>query len=105
MEHLALQANTGLLIHEIDDDQLIAYSKQTPDGSDRVLTIVSLAPNEIRRGKLQLDLAGLGLDPARAVVVEDLIGGGVETWPAGKAAIEIDPAKLPARVLHVRQSA
>ena len=104
-EHPALQANTGLVIHEVDDDQLIAYSKQTPDGSDRVLAIVSLAPNEVRRGKLQLDLAGLGLDPARSVVVEDLIDGGIETWKAGQAEIELDPAILPARVLHVRQSA
>ena len=103
-EHPALQANTGLVIHDIDDDQLIAYSKQTADGSDRVLAIVSLAPNEIRRGTLHLDLAALGLDPARPVVAEDLLGGGVETWPAGKTDIEIDPAVLPARVLHLRTS-
>ena len=103
-EHPALQANTGLVIHDIDDDQLFAYSKQTADGSDRVLAIVSLAPNEIRRGTLHLDLAALGLDPAHPVVVEDLFGGGVETWPAGKTDIEIDPAVLPARVLHLRTS-
>ena len=103
-EHPALQANTGLVIHDIDDDQLIAYSKQTADGTDRVLAIVSLAPNEIRRGTLHLDLAALGLDPAHPVVVEDLFGGGVETWPAGKTDIEIDPAVLPARVLHLRTS-
>ena len=104
-EHPALQANTGLVIHDIDDDQLIAYSKQTADGTDRVLAIVSLAPNEIHRGALHLDLAALGLDPARPVVAEDLLGGGVETWPAGKAEIEIDPAVLPARVLHLRATA
>ena len=103
-EHPALQANTGLVIHDIDDDQLIAYSKQTADGTDRVLAIVSLAPNEIRRGTLHLDLAALGLDPARPVVAEDLLGAGVETWPAGKTDIEIDPAVLPARVLHLRTS-
>ena len=103
-EHPALQANTGLVIHDIDDDQLFAYSKQTADGTDRVLAIVSLAPNEIRRGTLHLDLAALGLDPARPVVAEDLLGGGVETWPAGKTDIEIDPAVLPARVLHLRTS-
>ena len=104
-EHPALQANSGLVIHDIDDDQLIAYSKQTADGTDRVLAIVSLAPSEIRRGTLHLDLAALGLDPARPVVVEDLLGDGIETWPAGVAEIEIDPAILPARVLHLRASA
>ncbi|TAL08739.1 MAG: alpha-1,4-glucan--maltose-1-phosphate maltosyltransferase [Chloroflexota bacterium] len=101
-EHAALQVNAGLVIHDIEDDQLIAYSKQTPDGSDRVLAIVSLAPNEIRRGTLRLDLGALGLDPGRPVFVEDLLAGGTETWPAGGIEIEIDPAILPARVLQLR---
>ncbi len=103
-EHPALQANTGLTIHEIDDDQLVAYSKRSADGSDRVLTIVSLALSEVRRGTLHLDLAALGLDAARGLVVEDLIQGGVETWHGDEVEIEIDPAILPARVLHLRGS-
>jgi starch synthase (maltosyl-transferring) len=101
-EHPALQANTGLVIHDIDDDQLIAYSKQTADGSDRVLTIVSLAPNEVRKGTLHLDLTALGLDDAGKVIVEDLIRGGIETWAGADIEIAIDPAILPARVLHVQ---
>ncbi len=101
-EHPALQSNAGLTIHEIDDEQLIAYSKSTADGSDRILTIVSLAPNEIRSGALLIDLAALGLDPERAYEVEDLFSGTVESWTGDRIAIEIDPAVLPARVLHIR---
>ena len=101
-DHPALQSNTGLTVHVIDDEQLIAYSKQTADGSDCVLTIVSLAPNEVRRGTLHLDLAALGLDGSGKVIVEDLIEGGFETWVGADIEIEIDPAILPARVLHVR---
>ncbi len=103
--HPALQTNAGLILHDIDDEQLIAYSKQTADGSDRILSIVSLAPDAVRRGRLRLNLVGLGLDPGRDVVVEDLIQGGVETWPSGGIEIEIDPAILPARILQIHGAA
>ncbi len=104
-DHPALQSNGGLAIHEIDDEQLIAYSKRTEDRSDRILTIVGLAPNDVRSGTLHLDLADLWLDSQRAYEVEDLIDGGVERWEGDRITIEIDPSKLPARVLHIRGQA
>ncbi|MEO5919303.1 MAG: alpha-1,4-glucan--maltose-1-phosphate maltosyltransferase [Candidatus Limnocylindrales bacterium] len=104
-EHRALQSHGSLTFHQIDDEQLIAYSKRTEDRSDRILTIVSLAPGEVRRGTLELDLADLWLDPERRIEVEDLLSGKVETWKGSRIAIEIDPAILPARVLHLRAQA
>ncbi|MBI2763412.1 MAG: alpha-1,4-glucan--maltose-1-phosphate maltosyltransferase [Chloroflexi bacterium] len=101
-QHPALQANSGLAIQRIDDERLIAYSKRTEDRSDRVLTIVSLAPDEIRSGTLHLDLADLWLDPLRSYEVEDLVSGSVERWTGDEIPIVIDPAILPARVLHIR---
>ena len=104
-EHRALQSNDGLTFHPIDNDQLIAYSKRTEDRSDRVLTIVSLAPNKVLRGTLELDTADLWLDPERPIEAEDLVGGKVEIWKGRRIAIEIDPAILPARVFHLRAQA
>ncbi|MEO8207495.1 MAG: alpha-1,4-glucan--maltose-1-phosphate maltosyltransferase [Chloroflexota bacterium] len=101
-EHRALQSHGNLTFHPIDDDQLIAYSKRTEDRSDRVLTIVNLAPNEVRRGTLELNTADLWLDPARPMQVEDLVSGKLETWEGSRIEIEIDPAILPARVFHLR---
>jgi len=103
-EHPALQANAGLLIHEIDDDQLIAYSKHTADRSDRILTIVSLDPHAVRQGILHLNTYDLWLDPQRGIEVEDLLEGGVERWDGERVTIELDPAR-PARVFHVRGQA
>ncbi len=104
-EHPALQSNEGLLIHKIDDDQLIAYSKHTADRSDRILTIVSLDPTTVRSGTLTLNTIDLWLDPQRGIEVEDLLDGGVERWDGDRIAIEIDPAKMPARVLQIRGQA
>jgi starch synthase (maltosyl-transferring) len=101
-EHPALQSNAGLTFHEIDDEMLIAYSKRTEDRSDRVLTIVSLDPTGVRRGTLRLDHVDLWLDPNRTIVVEDLLDGGEERWPGATVAVEIDPERLPARVLRIR---
>ncbi len=100
--HPALQSNGGMTIHRIDDDQLIAWSKHTADRSDRVLTIVSLDPRTTRTGTLELDLGELWLDPQRPYEVEDLVSGEVERWHGRTIPIEIDPATLPARVLHIR---
>jgi starch synthase (maltosyl-transferring) len=104
-EHPALQSNRGLVIHAIDDDGLIAYSKHTEDRSDRILTIVSLDPSRVRSGTLELDTEDLRLDPRRVIEVEDLLDGGVERLDGNRLSIEIDPSKLPARVLHIRGQA
>ena len=104
-EHPALQSNRGLVIHAIDDDGLIAYSKHTEDRSDRILTIVSLDPSRVRSGTLELDTEDLRLDSRRVIEVEDLLDGGVERLDGNRLSIEIDPSKLPARVLHIRGQA
>ena len=102
-EHPALQAMGGLAIHPVDEDQLIAYSKRTEDRSDRVLTVVSLAPDRARTGTVHLDLADLWLDPGRPYEVEDLVTGDVELWTGDTMVIRIDPEVLPARILYIRE--
>ncbi len=100
--HPALQANTGLAVHAVEGEQLLAWSRFTEDRSDRILTIVSLDPHAVRSGTLRLDLGELWLDPQRPFEVEDLITGTVERWTGDRIPLEIDPAVLPARVLHIR---
>lgn len=100
--HPALQANGGLVIHQIDHPSLLAYSKHTPDRSDRILTIVNLGPEQTRSGTLDLNTFDLWLDPARPIEVEDLLSGTVEHWSGNQIAVEVDPKVMPARVLHLR---
>ncbi len=99
--HRALQSNAGLVIHAIDDDQMIAYSKQTADRSDCVLAIVSLAPSEPRSGTLRLNRAALGFSATDPIEVTDLLDDRTETWADETTEILLGPA-APARVLHLR---
>jgi starch synthase (maltosyl-transferring) len=103
-EHPALQANTGLAFHRIDDDFALAYSKRTADGSDVLLCVVSLDPVYPRRSPVHLDGAALGIDLDEAFEIEDLLSGTVETGLGARLEVSIDPAECPARIFHVRGS-
>ncbi len=104
-EHPALQWNGRLDFHPIDDDQLICYTKRSPDGADIVLTVVSLDFRNPRSGTLELPLEWLGLPPDAPYEAEDLLAGGAESWHGGRHEIAIDPAALPARIVQLRRGA
>jgi starch synthase (maltosyl-transferring) len=103
--HPALQRNEGMAFHPIDDDDLIAWTKRSADGSDIVLTVVSLDVRHARHGTLELPLEWLGLPAAGPIEAEELLEGGLELWHGGRQRIDIDPARLPARVFHLRAQA
>jgi starch synthase (maltosyl-transferring) len=94
-EHPALQSNQRLTFHPIDNDALIAYSKQNADGSDTILVVVNLDSFSAQGGTLRLpwDL------PLR---VTDLLTGRSFSWSGGRAWIQIDPAVMPAHVFVVK---
>ena len=82
--HPALQRNDWLRFHEIDNDQLVAYSKRRrPSGDDAVFVIVSLDPRRAQAGRLTLALEEFGLDPERAVRGPRAADRPASRWPAG----------------------
>jgi starch synthase (maltosyl-transferring) len=102
-EHQALQRNDGLRFHEVDNDQLIAYSKATEDAADVVLVVVNLDPHHRHAGWLTLPLERLGLDPGRPFQVHDLVSGARYLWSGARNYVELDPAAFPAHVFRVRR--
>jgi starch synthase (maltosyl-transferring) len=100
--HPALQSNERLTFHPVDDDELIAYSKRSADGSDMILTIVSLDHRRTRSGTVELPLESFGIDADRPFEVVDLLDGSAHLWHGPRNVVEIDPATCPARILHVR---
>jgi starch synthase (maltosyl-transferring) len=103
--HPALQRNEGLRFHAIDNDQLIAYSKRSQDGSDLVLTIVNLDPHGAQSGTLDLQMEPLGLDPNRPIDVRDELTGAAELWQGTRHSVTLEPGRRQAVVYAVRQSA
>jgi starch synthase (maltosyl-transferring) len=101
--HPALQRNDWLRFHELDNDQLVAYSKRASSGDDAVLAIVSLDPRRAQVGRLTLALEEFGLPPDRAFEGRELLSGRTERWAAGgERDVRIDPDRIAAEIWEFR---
>ena len=80
---------------------MLAYTKRSADGSDIVLTIVSLDPRARRAGTLRLHHGALDLDAGHGVQVTDLLEGGTERWGSEHPRIELVPGARQVRILQL----
>jgi starch synthase (maltosyl-transferring) len=101
--HPALQANAGLRFHSVDNDQLIAYSKRDPTGSDAVLVIVNLDPQWRQSGFTDLALDELGVGEDEPFELHDLISGETFVWRGRRNYVELDPERAPGHLLELRR--
>jgi starch synthase (maltosyl-transferring) len=98
----ALHGNWRLRFHAIDNPQLLCYSKGTEDLANVVLTVVNLDPRNPQTGWTTLALAELGVDPAAAFEVHDLLTDARYRWQGPHNYVELRPSELPAHILRVR---
>jgi starch synthase (maltosyl-transferring) len=96
----ALQFNEGLRFHLTTTDDLIAYSKPTPGGTSRVLTIVSLSPRRPSDGWVCMALADYPVLDGESYVVRDLLTDRVYTWRGAWNFVRLDP-DVPAHIFYV----
>jgi starch synthase (maltosyl-transferring) len=101
-ENAALRSNASLRFHGIGNDQLIAYSKSTPDRTNAILFIVNLDQANPQSGWTELALDELGLGSGRPFEVEDLLTGAVYAWTGPANFVRLDPAETAAHILRVR---
>jgi starch synthase (maltosyl-transferring) len=101
--HPALQADAGLRFHRTDNDQILAYSKATPDRGDVVLVIVSLDPQWPQAGWTDLSVDALGVDARQAFAVHDLLTGARYRWQGARNFVRLDPAESPGHIFHIRR--
>ncbi len=99
----ALQRNENLVFHPTDNPQVMAYSKSTEDGSDVVLTVVSLDPVNTQAGYVTLDLAALGLKDGATFGVFDLLANRGYRWQGSRNYVELRPYEVPAHVFEIRK--
>ncbi len=101
--HTALQANDSLCFHPVTDDQLICYSKRSPDGSDILLMVVNLDPRGQRSGMVELPLVDWGIDPSLPFEVDDLLSGATYLWQGASNYVELTPGRTQAHIFAVRR--
>ena len=107
-QNRALHRNESIRFHRVEQnyaesDQLIAYTKQSPDGKNIILTIVNLDPVNTQAGWLQLPLADFGIAATDSFVVHDLLNETRYTWAGEWHFIELDPAQVPAHVFRIER--
>ncbi|WP_240138014.1 alpha-1,4-glucan--maltose-1-phosphate maltosyltransferase [Streptomyces sp. MUM 178J] len=105
--HPALQQLRDLTFHDVDNDQVIAYSKHSgrpgDPGSDVVLVVANLDPHHTQEATVSLDMPRLGLDWHESAPVRDELTG--ETYHWGRTNyVRLEPGITPAHILVLRPS-
>jgi len=104
-EHLALQSDSSLHFHEVDNPELLVYSKTSEEGGDVMLMVVNTDVANPQAGWTDLDLSELGLDEGAKFVVHDLLTQSRYHWQGRRNFVRLEPARLPAHVFLVAFSA
>ncbi|HEV2394278.1 MAG TPA: alpha-1,4-glucan--maltose-1-phosphate maltosyltransferase [Verrucomicrobiae bacterium] len=102
-ENPALQSNEHLEFHEIDNEQLLAYSRHTADLEDIILVVVSLDPHHVQRGWIRLPLDLWGLAGGGTFQVHELLTNERFLWSGTRNYIELNPEFAPAHVFRLRR--
>jgi starch synthase (maltosyl-transferring) len=102
-ENPALHHDWNLRIVPIDNPQLLAYAKATPDLSNVLVIVVNLDPHHVQAGWIDVPLDVLGIDEQRPYQMHDLLSNAHYLWHGRMNYVELDPAAGPAHVFRVRR--
>ncbi len=102
-ENPAFQANHNLRFHPVDNEQLIAFSKTSVDGTNQVLVVVNLDPHYKQSGFITLPLEALNLDPNQPYQAHDLLTDARYLWQSSRNYVELNPAVIPAHIFVIRR--
>jgi starch synthase (maltosyl-transferring) len=91
--HPALQLYRNLRFHGTSNDQLLCYSKSTPDHGDVILVVVNLDPMNVQDGNVFLNLHELGLHGEEAFQVHDVLSGQAWTWRGSQNWVRLVPGE------------
>ncbi len=98
----ALHTHLGVSFHNAFNDQILYFSKATPDLQNVVLVAVSLDPRFPQECDIEVPLWLWGLPDSAAVTVADLMGGGNFTLAGKVQHIRLDPAVMPFLIWRIR---
>ncbi|MGE5249905.1 MAG: alpha-1,4-glucan--maltose-1-phosphate maltosyltransferase [Bacteroidota bacterium] len=102
-ENQAFRDNFNLRFHDVDNEQIIAYSKSSPDRSNQVLVAVNLDPHYTQSGFITLPLEELGIDPNQPYQAHDLLTDARYLWHGRRNYVELNPQTIPAHIFVIRR--
>jgi starch synthase (maltosyl-transferring) len=101
-ENVALQNDRSIQFHDVDNDQLLCFTKQSPDGANTIAVVINLDSTYTQTGFVNLDLNQLGIAEDQPYQAQDLLTGTVYTWRGRRNYVELNPQSVPAHILQLR---
>jgi starch synthase (maltosyl-transferring) len=98
-ESPALQRDHTLRFHDIENTNIIAYSKQYE--RNLILTVANLDVRWAQSGWVHIPLVELGLDPQQPYRVEDLLNDKTWEWQGDWNYVELNPQMTPAHIFRI----
>jgi starch synthase (maltosyl-transferring) len=97
----ALQSDWGIQFHSTDNEQIICYSKQTDDQTNRILVVASFDTYFKQSGWVGIDLSALNIDPSHPYQIYDLLTDTTYTWNGSWNYVELNPHMIPAHIFRI----
>jgi len=101
--HPALHQDHSLRFHRTDNEQILFYSKTSPDGADLVLVVVNLDPHHTQEGWIHVPIEEFGIAAGQTYQAHDLISDARYFWEGDRSFVRIDPQICPAHVFVIRR--
>jgi starch synthase (maltosyl-transferring) len=98
----ALQTHLGVSFHNAFNDQVLYYSKATPDLQNVVLVAINLDPHFPQECDIEVPLWLWGMPDSASVAVTDLMAGHRFIWNGKIQHIRLDPATMPFAIWRIR---
>ena len=102
-QNAALQNDWSLKFHFTDNDQLIAYTKESDDRSNLLLVVVNLDPHYTQSGFVTLPLDELDIPRDRSYEAEDLLTGERYLWQGPRNYVELNPSRASGHILKIHR--
>ncbi|NMM48168.1 alpha-1,4-glucan--maltose-1-phosphate maltosyltransferase [Marinigracilibium pacificum] len=99
--HPALQDTYNYKACNIDNEQIIAYYKESEDKKDQLLMVVNLDPHYTQSGWLQLPLDLLEEKAGHHFTVTDLLSENSYLWDKEWNFVELNPASIPFHLFKI----
>jgi starch synthase (maltosyl-transferring) len=100
--HPALQSNRNLRFHNVDNPDLICFSKSTDDFSNVMLAVVNLDPQHKQAGWVDFPAHEFHLDPSQGLEIHDALADARYTWYGTHNYVELHPDVMPGHLFIVR---
>ena len=101
-ENRALQVFRNLEFHEVENEQMLFYSKGTEARDNVLMIVVSLDPWNVQSGYVHVPLDKLGCGEHDAYEMHDLLTDERYVWRGSRNYVELRPHQ-PAHVFRARK--